>query len=167
MIVFLNGSSSSGKSTLARALQELLLPACWLNFSIDSVMYTLPPSVLARMTSGASNPGLDFPRLEEAFYRAAREIAAAGWDLILDHAVVTAESASMFRSRFEGVPCLMVGLDCALDELRRRERARGDRGIGEAEAQAPLVHRHFEYDLRVNTSSEDPTALARQIQELL
>lgn len=35
-------------------------------------------------------------------------------------------------SRFKGYPVLLVRVDCAIEELRRRERERGDRQIGQA-----------------------------------
>ena len=50
-IICLNGTSSSGKTAIAKELQALL-PKVYLNFSIDSILYSLPPSALARMTHG-------------------------------------------------------------------------------------------------------------------
>lgn len=50
-VICLNGTSSSGKTTIAHKLQELL-PEIYLNFSIDSILYALPGSALFRMTHG-------------------------------------------------------------------------------------------------------------------
>ena len=42
-VIVLNGGSSSGKSRLARSLQQVL-PEPWLTFSIDSLIEAMPPS---------------------------------------------------------------------------------------------------------------------------
>ena len=44
----------------------------------------------------------------------------------------------------------MVGLHCPLDELERRELARGDRRIGQAKADFATTHVHCEYDIELN-----------------
>lgn len=44
-----------------------------------------------------------------------------------------------------------MGVQCPLEELERRELARGDRHIGLAKSQYALIHSHGEYDLTVNT----------------
>jgi len=40
-VIVLNGGSSSGKSTIARALQEVL-PGQWLTFGVDVLIEALP-----------------------------------------------------------------------------------------------------------------------------
>ncbi|MDC0276478.1 chloramphenicol phosphotransferase CPT family protein [Verrucomicrobiales bacterium] len=47
-VIIISGPSSSGKTTLTKALQEKLPPSIWLNFSFDTVIYSLPPNVLDR-----------------------------------------------------------------------------------------------------------------------
>ncbi len=50
-LITLNGTSSSGKTSITRKLQKPLLQV-WLNFSIDSVLYALPQAELGSMISG-------------------------------------------------------------------------------------------------------------------
>ncbi len=40
-VIVLNGGSSSGKSSIARALQEIL-PGLWLTFGVDTFIDALP-----------------------------------------------------------------------------------------------------------------------------
>ena len=40
-VIVLNGGSSSGKSSIARALQEIL-PTAWLTFGVDVLVEALP-----------------------------------------------------------------------------------------------------------------------------
>jgi len=60
-----------------------------------------------------------------------------------------------------------IGVHCPLEELRRREQARGDRGEGLAEYQLSRVHRHGVYDLEVDTSVLSADQCAVRIKELV
>jgi chloramphenicol 3-O phosphotransferase len=71
MIICLNGPSSSGKTAIAKELQELF-GGYPLYFSIDNLLYSLPPSALKRMMTGQKNPGLDYSKLEEGFYKSVK-----------------------------------------------------------------------------------------------
>ncbi len=64
----------------------------------------------------------------------------------------------------EGFPVLFVGLRCSLPELQRREQDRGNRGVGRAAAQYPLVHAHDIYDLEVDSEHNTPTECALLIR---
>jgi chloramphenicol 3-O phosphotransferase len=46
-----------------------------------------------------------------------------------------------------GHDVFLVGLHCPVEELERRERARGDRGVGDARRDALTVHTFTGYDL--------------------
>ena len=43
-VIVLNGSSSSGKTTIARCLKAIL-PTPWISLSIDDLLDALPPSL--------------------------------------------------------------------------------------------------------------------------
>jgi chloramphenicol 3-O phosphotransferase len=58
-----------------------------------------------------------------------------------------------------------VAVRCPLEELLRRERARGDRSAGTAAAQYDVVHAHGDYDIEVDTSTHTADECARQIAE--
>ena len=147
-VVVLDGTSSSGKTTIARAFQELALPRVFLNFSIDSVLYALPPSVVSRLEAGLP---ATLPPLVPAFYACVRELASLGHDLVIDHAITSASEAELLRSAVASHRTLYVAVECALDVLVERESARGNRRVGMAAAQYEKVHRWLEYDLRVDS----------------
>ena len=52
---------------------------------------------------------------------------------------------------FIKAPVLFVKATCPLQELQRREIEKGDREIGNAEWQFPLLHPQNTYDITVNT----------------
>jgi chloramphenicol 3-O phosphotransferase len=162
-IVVLNGTSSSGKTSIARAFQERA-PARFLNLSIDTILYTLPPSTLARMQRGEERGG---PELVRAFYACVKELAAHGLDLVIDHAVTTQSEADLLHDAVREHDTFIVGLDCPPEVLEKRERQRGDRKIGMAAAQYERIHQWLAYDLRIDTSEVDPKEAARRIMAAL
>lgn len=158
-IVVLNGTSSSGKTTIARAFQELA-PRVFLNFSIDSILYALPQSVLGRLARGEERAD---PELVRAFYACVRELAGLGHDLVIDHAMTSQAEAEMLRAAVQTHRVLLVGIDCPVEVLVERERTRGDRRIGMAAAQCERVHRWLDYDLRIDSSGVSAEDAARRI----
>jgi chloramphenicol 3-O phosphotransferase len=129
-IILLNGASSSGKSTLARGLQEAL-DSPFLHLSSDQLV---DAGLLPRRRD-AEGPFAWWdeirPRFFAGFHRCLPAFAGAGNDLIVEHII---EFASWRRELVEllaGLDVFLIGVHCDLDELDRRERERGDRRIGE------------------------------------
>lgn len=158
-IVVLDGTSSSGKTTIARAFQELA-PGRFLNISIDTILYTLPPGVLARMQRGEERAG---PELVHAFFACVKALAALGLDLVIDHAVITQTDVDLLNDAMCDHDTLLVAVDCPVEVLEERERQRGDRRVGMAAAQRERIHRRLSYDLRIDTSVVGPEEAARRI----
>jgi chloramphenicol 3-O phosphotransferase len=166
-ILLLNGASSAGKTSLARCLQERFLPELYLNFSIDSILYALPPSVLTRMTTGQDLSDLDYGSLVMGYYAAARALALQGQRLILDDAVTDERLLPVVEGCLRGLEAVVVGVHCDLEELKRREARRGDRTLGEAERQFPVVHRLLRSHLSVDTTRQSPQEVAEGLFGLL
>jgi chloramphenicol 3-O phosphotransferase len=165
-VVVLNGTSSSGKTTVARAFQNLA-PGLFLNFSIDSILYALPQRDLDRITGGADVSDLDIAALVRAYYACVRRLLDLGHDLVIDHAVTARYHAEHLLAAVSSHRVLMVGLDCSAEVLLQRERERGDRRAGMALAQLAHIHSWLQYDLRFDTSEMPADEIARRIvQEL-
>lgn len=161
-IICLNGTSSSGKTAIAKELQESL-PNVYLNFSIDNILYALPDRALFRMTHGQEISDLNYPQLVRSFNACVCRLAEMGNFLVVDNAMATTEQVSDFLDSIRGFSTLLVGVHCALEELNRRERNRGNRTIGEAAAQIHRVHRCFIYDIEVDSTAQSPSKLAAEI----
>lgn len=155
-IIILNGTSSSGKSTLARAIQERA-SQLFLYFSIDSVLYALPQNVLKKLMSGEPAPEVRYRDLVSGYYGCVRALAAAGNAVVTDNAVTTRWQAEMLVAAVEGHDVTIVGIDCSIETLEAREETRGDRRPGLARSQYENVHKWLDYDVRVNS---DTTAAA-------
>ncbi|WP_373973898.1 AAA family ATPase [Chitinibacter sp. SCUT-21] len=167
-VIILNGCSSSGKTSIAKALQEIL-PQQYLNFSIDSVLYALPLSDLAAMQRGEpiQRRGHDFGQLVRAYHYAIPGLLQAGCHLILDNAWCERGEKRELLTELAGYRVLLVGVHCELDELAAREQARGDRAIGMAAWEFERVHQEISYDLQISTMGISPEENAQLIYKYI
>jgi chloramphenicol 3-O phosphotransferase len=164
-VIVLNGGSSSGKTTIARRLQAILLDP-WLLLGVDDLVDALPAEGggIAVGDHGEVEVGERFRELEAAWTRGIAEMARAGARVILDDVFLGgAASQERTRAHLEGLSVLWVGVRCHPVVAAERERARGDRAPGMAAIQATIVHEGVTYDLEVDTTRTRPDECARAI----
>lgn len=157
-VIFLNGTPSSGKSTLARALRELL-SAPYFYLSLDDFRRQGYPERCWR-----GDDGTLFQHVLHGYLLSLRAMASIG-HRVISEAVVTPGRLPMHLTIFADVPVLFVGVRCPLGEAQRRERARTDRLGGPIDLAVPdfdRVHAHGAYDLEVDTSLLSPVEAARE-----
>lgn len=127
-IILINGASSAGKTTLCRALRDAL-PEPFLHFSLDLFMFDA--DVLPRTPQGRVRDwGRIRPQVFEGFYRCLPALLGAGNPLVVDLILENAGQRDRLRELLAPHDVYRVGLRCPLEELERREAARGDRGNG-------------------------------------
>jgi chloramphenicol 3-O phosphotransferase len=150
-IILINGASSSGKSTLSKALQEALDEPFW-HFSIDHLREskTLPTRRIERGDFSWANMR---PRFFEGFHRCLPALAGAGNNLIVEHIIETEEWMRRLVQLLWPCDVFFLGLHCPLPELERREIERGDRRIGEARQDYQVTHTFGIYDLEIETTA--------------
>jgi len=148
-IILINGASSSGKSTLARALQAQLDEPFW-HLSIDHLRDSgvLP---LDRVRTGDFAWEAMRPAFFQGFHNALPAIATAGNNLIVEHIVETRAWLTNLLNLLASFDVFFVGIHCPLVELERRELARGNRRIGEARSDFETIHRFVSYDLELDS----------------
>jgi len=151
-IILINGPSSSGKTTLALAVQKQIdIP--FLRFSFDLFLdnKVLP---LDQIRIGGFSWDRMRPSVFRGIHRCLPALAKAGNNLIFDHIIESKEwLEDLLQSIFE-LDVFFVGLHCSLPELERRELQRGDRRVGEARADLETVHSITSYDLELNSENE-------------
>jgi len=149
-IILINGASSAGKSTLARALQKQLDEPFW-HLSIDHLRDSgvLP---LDRVRAGDFSWKSMRPAFFQGFHNALPAIAAAGNNLVVEHIIETSEWLNTLLKLLGPFDVFFVGIHCPLAELERRELARGDRRIGEARNDFETIHKFVTYDLELDST---------------
>ncbi len=160
-IIFLYGTSSSGKTTLSKALQHQLEPA-YLHVSLDAFASMFPESKLQdqELCSAAT------PKLFEGFYRCIAALVSCGNKVIVD-TIAHENGAQLFKPLFESFEVVYVAVRCPIEELERRELARGDRIIGLARSQVSEAHNFLPYDIEVDTHKQSAEACAALIKRFI
>jgi chloramphenicol 3-O phosphotransferase len=175
-VILLNGSSSSGKTSIARALQSILVPS-YLSFSVDD-MFGWAPQRWHGSEEGfrfvpRSGGALAFVSGPEglAIWRAWRRMVRAAVDsgqrAIVDDVFLDPGQYDDWAEVLRGYDAVLVGIHCDLAELQRREAARGDRGIGQAIWQHERAHAQGPYDLSIDTTALSAEACAEAIMAAL
>lgn len=105
-----------------------------------------------------------FQRTALGFHRAIAGMASAG-NIVVDHVLGERWRLLDVIDVLQESEVFFIGVQCALPELGRRERERGNRTVGRAAVQAPLAHKHGIYDLAVDTGTWSAATCAQQIHE--
>jgi chloramphenicol 3-O phosphotransferase len=148
-IIFLHGASSSGKSTLARALQARVETPFW-HISVDHLRDAgvLP---LERFRGGEFDWKKARGAFFDGFHASLAAYADAGNNLILEHILDTAGWLDRLKDLFAEHDVFFVAVHCPLPVLLQREAERGNRPVGSAARDFATVHVGRTYDLEVNT----------------
>jgi chloramphenicol 3-O phosphotransferase len=158
-IVLLNGTSSSGKTSLAKALQTML-PQQYLHVQLNAFRDMEPAGYFSR--GHAASSALRVAALCRAMHASVAQFAAHGQNVVFDH-VLSADAWHYLFEDFQEQQLYLVGVHCSVEELVRRERTRGDREHGLAESQACRIHQDREYDFCVDTTGSNPSACANAL----
>lgn len=159
-IIFLNGTSSSGKSSIARSLQKVL-PVPFLHVEVDAFLKMVPEEFWKTADQDAQWQFV--ATLASGFHRALAALSCAGCSLIVDHVLLEPAWLGECLDILPSDQVLFVGVHCSLDELEGRERKREDRGAGSARGQFDRVHAARVYDVEVDTEALRPDECAGKI----
>lgn len=174
-IIVLNGNGSVGKSSIAKALQQITAEP-FLHVSMDVFLDMMPPSMFEEPD------GMVFKKQEEdgrpvveitvgptaqrvllGMRHAMAALARHGNNLIVDDVMLDGDAAE-YAEAFKGLTVNWVGVFAPLDVLEAREKARGDRDLGLSRWLARHVHKGIKYDLEIDTSRATPAECAARIK---
>lgn len=172
-IILINGCSSSGKSTLARAIQRRLKPQPVI-IGLDSFVFgLLPPAshnhpngvYFSQREDGAASVhlGADGQAMAKAFHRTVAALADSGFTVIVDDVLFEPWLLPDWLASVGPREVYFIGVHCDLKEAERREIARGDRQPGQVRSHFEEVHAHGEYDVVVDTTRKNPRECAEQV----
>jgi len=159
-VLVLNGTSSAGKTSLAKALQAVL-PEAHLHVQLNAFRDMEPPGYWKDLDPATSE--LRIEALCRAMHAAVAAHARHGQHVIFDTVFDRASVARYFEEDLRPLAPLLIGVSCAVDELERRERARGDRPLGLARRQAAFIHEGHAYDFSVDTTHASTAECAAEV----
>ena len=153
--ILLNGPSSAGKSSIAKALRQKLHDSeSTAIISLDDYLQMSP------------NEPIWEDDVFEVMPRMCEDIRAAvqeGKTVIIDHVITSARICRALTDAVAGSWMKTVLVSCDVDTLRRREAERGDRCAGSAEASFQYLYPKTGYDLCVDSGEASPAVLAEGI----
>lgn len=171
-IIYLNGSSSSGKTTLAKALQHAFEEP-FLHVGIDKIIGWMPEKV-NDWTGGEAALGFSWKKSHDAagniiqelqegpfaqtigktFHEVVLALAKMGHRLVIDDVSFGKQQLDAWRELLKEFRVLWVGVHAPLAVLEQREKERGDRIEGSARGLFHKVHLDATYDLEIDTHTE-------------
>jgi chloramphenicol 3-O phosphotransferase len=148
-VILLNGPSSAGKSSIAKALQQLLLDS-----RTDAIILSLDDylQMSANEPIWEDDVFVIMPHMCE-------DIAAALQDgkmVIIDHVITSERIFTQLTEVAGAYPLRTVRITCPPEILRKREEERGDRCPGSAESSAKYLYPREGYELTVDTGEIPP-----------
>ena len=187
-IIFLNGCSSAGKTTLAIKLQQLLEEP-YQHIALDQFRDGMPMRMRG-LNSPPGTPGskglnvvpvekdgelvtsIQFGEYGEEVLRNMRRsislFQASGINVIIDDLLFKRSYLYDYVSVLDPTRTWFVGVKCSLEVVKAREAKRPGRFPGTATSHYEQVHEHGErYDLEVDTSLTSVRQVAKQIIERL
>jgi len=160
VIIILNGTTSSGKTTVAKALQKLS-SSLFLHVSVDAFIDMFPDDYddLASQKERNTRRGLLLSNLNTCI----QSLAGMGHNLIVDHVLDQPASMQTLLRALKAFKVFLIAVRCPLEVLETRERARGDRAVGLARGQFDTIHLNKPYHFEINTEADSPTECAIKI----
>ena len=159
-LLLLNGPSSAGKSSIAGELQRELR-----RYGADPVIISIDDYMKI---------GTDEEIWEDDVFEVmpdmCRDITPAlrqGKWVIVDHVITSVRIYDALLDAAAGFDVVKVLVSCSLEILLKRERERGNRFAGSAEASLKYLYPKDEYDLRIDSGKTDAASSAEKIMDFL
>lgn len=163
-IIFLNGVTSSGKTSIVDALQEYENP----------FFYVVANDLFEQMVGEHFLRRDYWKYLSEAIvmmYHTAKLYSDMGKNVLIDGILVEREQLKPHYQQLLEIlkdnPLDVVEVYCPLEICRQRNLTRGDRYETQSEEQAVLMSQNIRYTMRVDTSRNTPEECAKTIVETL
>ena len=159
-IIFLNGVTSSGKTSIVEALQARR----------DVLFYVAANDLFQEMVGEKYLQEDYWKYMGEVIimmYHAAKLFSDMGKNILIDGILVEREGVTPHYKRMLSIlqdnPLDIVEVYCPPEICRKRNIARGDRYESQSDEQAELMAKDIRYSLRVDTGIHTPEECAEQI----
>lgn len=183
-IFFLNGPSSSGKTTLAKNLQwKLEFP--YLHIGLDHLISMMPAKINnweGEVAQGGFwwrrikdmkgqwfsyiQEGPFAKKLSRLFRRLVLSMIDQGYFLIIDDVCTIKKQLLLWKKTLSPFLVMYIRVTADADILEERGLSRGNRIAGCGRAQREMIHQDIDwYDVEIDTTHSSPDACACQLIE--
>lgn len=188
-VIILNGPSGSGKSSIQREFQTLMMPHLWIKLGIDNLFDKPMPDITLENMAFWQSPNpirwittthttdrkpiislLTGEQGEKVAYGMNSAIAAyaqSGCNSIVDYISYKKVWIDDLHNKLHGVKTYWIKVEIPLDVLEERERARGTSPVGHARSHYDTVYSDLKYDLTLDTSKLTAAECAQKIKQLI
>ena len=158
-ILLLNGPSSSGKSSIAKLLKKRLETSrkCSI-IALDDYLKMSPDEPIWED---------DVYEVTSTMCQKITEALENGCFVIVDHVITSKRIYEAVLQSFMEKDSFRVLVHCDIDILKKREKERGNRCIGSAEASLEYLYPKDNYDLTVDTGLKTIEQIVDQIIKYL
>ncbi|MWC27607.1 chloramphenicol phosphotransferase CPT family protein [Paenibacillus sp. MMS18-CY102] len=177
IIVFLNGTSSSGKTSISTELlnqKEISFRHLSIDDFIHGMFHDYIDFINTKCSTSADGEDdvevsiqLIIDSLVTLFYSTVKFMSEKGIHVVVDTVNDNEARFNACLDLLNDRPVLFVGVTCSKEELMRRENLRGDRQSGLAIAQYDAIYRFNEYDIELNTEALSPNECADLILDFI
>ena len=185
-IIIVNGTSSTGKTSLARCLQNLV-GSKYLYVSMDHFLDMLSPE-LCNLTAGTDtflqkNDGIYAIKKEDGTFDigiglvgekilhdmqdAVEVLLQDGWNVIFTVVMRDASDLEKMRTKFAAYDPLFIYVFAQPEVLAQREKDRGDRLIGHTMNLLNAFNNQSLHDLQIDTGNVTSQEIAEKIKCLI
>lgn len=159
-IIFLNGVTSSGKTSIVEALQD----------REDCYFYVVANDLFQEMVGERflrENYWQHLGRVIILMYHTAKLYSDMGHDVLIDGVLVERPEIAPHYQQLTDIladnPLSIVEVACPLEICRERNIARGDRYENQSAEQAEIMARDIRYAMTVHTDKNTPEECAEAI----
>jgi|GEM_PF-712368 len=187
-VVILNGPSASGKTSIQKEFQQLMMPDLWIKVGIDSLFDAPMPNItlenmqywqsenpirwITTNVDGNNNSvialhtGHDGEKVAHGMNSAIAGYAKEGCNVIVDYIAYKKEWVDDLRRKLKNIPTLWVKVNIPLQTLEARETARATSPKGHARSHYATVHWDIQYNHEVDSENKSVQRIAQEIKKL-
>lgn len=188
-VIILNGPSGSGKSSIQKAFQQLMMPNMWLKLGIDMLFDAPLPNITPENMDFWQSPnpirwveksqdkqqnaiitlfvGEQGQKVVSSMNSAIAEYAKNGCNVIVDYIAYDQAWLADLEKKLGGIKTYWVKVAIPLDVLEEREAARGTSPKGHARSHYGTVYGDRNYDLTVDSHKNSALDIAVQLKQLI
>ena len=189
IVIILNGPSGSGKSSIQKEFQKLMMPDLWVKVGIDTLFDSVMPDITPENMQFWQSPntirwveetkdksgnkivtlfvGEQGTQVVYAMNSAIAAYAYNGCNVIVDYIAYTQEWFDDLKAKLHDVKVYYVAVEIPLEILECREEARGTSPKGHARSHYFNVYGTDLYDLRVNSHEHTAQKIAQKLKQLI